>query len=103
MTNKIASRPDHLEPLVNEKGIASTNFNLFLDDLFRAANAIFGQSLVLNSYTVLELQTGTTAQILAPAVDNLNGMVRVTDESEGRMLAISDGSDWRGADGTIIS
>jgi len=103
MTNKIASRPDHGEPLVDEEGKASSNFNLFLDDLFRVANAVFGQSFILNEYTVLQLQTGTTEQILAPAADNENGIVSVTDESGGRTIAKSDGTNWRGADGVIIS
>lgn len=104
MTNKIASRPDHGEPLVNEEGKGSTNFNLFLDDLFRAANAILGQSFVLIEYTVLQLQTGTPEQILAPAADNLNGMVICSDEGGGLVPAFSDGTDWRRVtDRAIIS
>ena len=101
MTNKIASRPDHLEPIADEQGVPRAPFQLFFDDLFRAANAIFGDSFIMNAYTVAQLE-GEDATVLAK--NNLNGAVIVTNEKDGRTIATSDGTNWkRVSDGATIS
>ena len=96
MTDKFSSRPDHSDS-IGEKGEipASVVYNLFFDDLFSKLNEFLGDSVLLTSYTVATLPDATT---------NLDGIIIVSDETGGRTIATSDGTNWRRvSDGAIVS
>ncbi len=92
MTN-IVSKPDFGDQLINENGIATELFQLYLDDIERKLNVP-----ILSSFTVSELQN----TILASS--RLNGIVMVSNETGGQQPAFSDGTNWRRfTDRAIIS
>ena len=92
MTN-IVSKPDFGDQLINENGIATELFQLYLDDIERKLNVP-----ILSSFTVSELQN----TILASS--RLNGIVMVSNETGGQRPAFSDGTNWRRfTDRAIIS
>lgn len=74
---------------------APTGVPIWVATLIRnTVNAIRG-ALVLDAFEV--------ADVPDPAM-NLNRQIIVTDESAGRVTAVSDGTDWRRTgDGVIIS
>lgn len=100
MTAKFSSRPDHADfiGILEEQGInVSPEFNLFFDDLFQKLNEFLGDSVLLTSYTI-------TPDTLPDATTNLNGAIIVSDESGGRTMATSDGTDWRRvSDGAVVT
>lgn len=96
MTEKFSSRPDHFNSITEEGDFpASVPYNLFFDDLFEKLNEFLGDSILVTFYTVADLPDAST---------NENGMIGVSDESGGRTLATSDGTDWRRvSDGAVVS
>ena len=86
MTDQIVTQTQQADPIV-EGVIASRQFQTFIDDLVQKLNqSLFGDQVELTSYTVATL----------PAVDpNRPGMIFVSDESGGAVMAFSDGTDWR--------
>ena len=94
---EIVSRPDHAIE-ISEGGDKPPSFSyqLYFDDLNQKLNDIlFGDSVILPVYTVLTVPT---------ASDNTNGAIIVSDETGGRTIATSNGSNWlRVSDGAIVS
>ena len=94
---ELVSRPDHSVQIV-EGGDKPTSFayQLFFDDLNQKLNdTLFGDSIIFPVYTVLTLPT---------ASDNTNGAIIVSDETGGRTIATSNGTNWlRVSDGAIVS
>ncbi len=90
----ITSKPDHGEPLT-EDGKANRRFQEYLDDIEGGLNAnLLGAQVTLTSYTVATL----------PAVVSAPGMIFVSDETGGAVMAFSDGTNWlRCTDRAIVS
>jgi len=89
----IVSKPDYGEKIIEEQGLASNRFQLYLDDIERKLNIP-----ILPVFTVSQLQT----DILASS--RLDGIVMVSDETGGKQPAFSDGANWRRfTDRAIIS
>lgn len=89
----IVSKPDYGEKIIEEQGLASNRFQLYLDDIERKLNIP-----ALPSFTVLELQN-----TILPA-SRVDGIVMVSNESGGQQPAFSDGFNWRRfTDRAIIS
>ena len=101
----VASKPDIGVPIV-EEGVASGDFQLYLDDIQEQLNAaitavsdletitadlqtqldtVVGPQVDLTSYTVVTL----------PGVTGTPGLIFVTDETGGAVPAFSDGTNWR--------
>lgn len=80
----LTSKPDH-GAVLTEAGKATLDFQLFLDDLESRLNQLVGAQVTLTSYTV-----GTL-----PPVISAPGMIFVSNESGGSVLAFSDGASWR--------
>lgn len=80
----IVSKPDYGEKIIEDQGLASNRFQLYLDDIERKLNIP-----ILPSFTVSQL----TTDILASS--RLNGIVMVSDETGGQQPAFSDGLNWR--------
>lgn len=82
---EIVSKPDYGVPLTLD-GRASDVFQDHLDDLTLKLNQdLFGDRVRLTSYTVLDLPDATTGV----------GLIFVSDETGGAVLAFSDGTNWR--------
>lgn len=81
MTDKIVTQTFQATPIVNGER-ASRDFQNHLDDLTSKLNeSLFGDQVELSSYTVATL----------PAVDaSRPGMIFVSDESGGAVMAFSD-------------
>lgn len=92
---KIVSKPDQGGQLVNDKGVATQRFQLFLDAIQEKLNSnLLGDRVVLTSYTVATLPNASTAV----------GWIFVTDETGGAVPAFSDLTNWRrSTDRAIIS
>lgn len=80
----ITSKPDHGATLI-EAGKANQPFQVFLDDLESGLNQVVGAQVTLTSYTVATL----------PPVISAPGMIFVSNESGGSVMAFSDGISWR--------
>ena len=92
---EITSKPDYGSRIADEQGALAPIFQNFFDELESQLNTnLLGD--------VLQLQPHTVATV-PNASDNKDALIRVTDESTGAMIAISDGIDWRTAAGVIIS
>lgn len=93
--NQITSKPDAIEIIVNA-GQASLRFQLYLDDITEKLNKfLLGDAIIFQEYTVATVPS---------ASGNNNGVIIVSDETGGRTLATSDGTNWRRvSDGAIIS
>lgn len=91
----IVSKPDHGRRIVDEQGIADSDFQRYLDDITGRLNTnLLGAQVQLTSYTVATLPVATTA----------GGMIFVTDEVGGAVPAFSEGLNWRRVtDRSIIS
>lgn len=91
----IVSKPDHGRRIVDEQGIANSDFQRYLDDITGRLNTnLLGAQVQLTSYTVSTLPVATTA----------GGMIFVTDEVGGAVPAFSEGLNWRRVtDRSIIS
>lgn len=84
---EIVSRPDHGTPISNKEGKTQDYYQLFFDDLVQKLNAkIFGEALVLDSYTVATVPDATAFT---------GGMIFISDETGGAVPAFSDGTNWR--------
>ena len=99
MTDKITTKPDYGIPIIivnGEPASIEDLFQKFFDDIQFKWNArIGGDGIVLETYTVATLP---------PASDTPNGSIIVSDETGGRTIATSDGTNWRRvADGAIVS
>ena len=102
MTDPITTNPQRSDPIVDKDGMANDQLIEFFDDLELRLNALD----TLQSFTVTQLSVivppATRPQV--PATDFLNGTVIVSDESGGRTIATSDGTNWlRVSDGAIVS
>ncbi len=97
MAEPIASRPDHGDSIAEEAESPPTvGYNLFFDDVEFALNSLLGDSLNLGGFTY-------TVTTVPNAADNQGGLIFLSDGSSNRSLATSDGTNWRFADGSIIS
>lgn len=89
--SKLTTKPDHGVPIVTIEGkpySISQLFQSFFDDLQIKLNAkLLGEFIVLESYTVATLPTVPVAS--SP------GIIYVSDETGGPVLAFSDGTNWR--------
>ncbi len=99
MTDKFTSKPDYGIPIViinGEQVDVENAFQKFFDDIQLKWNTrIGGDSIILESYTVTTLPVATT---------NLNGAIIVSNETGGRTIATSDGTNWRRvSDGAIVA
>ena len=107
MVDQITTNPQRSEPVVNKVGLLTDQAIEWFDDIELALNEnLLGEVVQFKSYTVAQLITivppATTPEI--PATDFLNGVVIVSNESGGRTLATSDGTNWkRVAEGNNIS
>ena len=92
---EIVSKPLDGDDLVAENK-ATPAFQVYLDDLTLALNDnLLGQAVIFPEYTV----AGVPA-----ASENDNGVIIVSNETGGRTLATSDGTNWRRvSDGAVIS
>ncbi len=92
---EIVSKPDHGNRIVDEQGIATFDFQTYLDDITLRLNAfLLGNQVTLPSYTVATL----------PPVVAAPGLIFVSDEVGGPVLAFSDGAVWRrSTDRQIVS
>lgn len=95
MSNDITSKPDRGSKVV-EGGQPSERLWLFFDDLVQKLNSfLLGDAVLLPVYTVATAPDATKWT---------NGAIIVSDETGGRTIATSDGTDWRRvSDGAIIS
>ncbi len=102
MPDPITTNPQRSEPLVDKDGMAEDQLIEFFDDIELSLNQnLLGDAIIFNSFTVAQL-TGATPQV--PASNFLNGAVIVSNETGGRTIATSDGTNWRRvSDGAIIS
>lgn len=86
----IVSRPDHGTPIgiLEEKAIPLQDYyQLFFDDMVQKLNLkVFGQALILDSYTVATVPDATAFTA---------GMIFISDETGGAVPAFSDGTNWR--------
>jgi len=86
MSHEIATKPDHGAQIV-ESGRASSRLQLFFDHIVQRLNSrVFGDSVLLEIYTVATLPD---------ASKNESGMIYVSDELGGAQPAFSDGTNWR--------
>lgn len=82
----INSKPLSNDILTISPGLASPQFQLYLDDITTLLNRnLLGAQVSLTSYTVATL----------PVVTEVPGMIFVSDEADGSVMAFSDGSSWR--------
>jgi hypothetical protein len=86
--SQIVSKPEHRTPIGFIDGkpvLASDRFQLYLDEIQEKMNThLLGDQVLVPSYTVVNL----------PPVPE-TGVVFVSNESGGAVLAFSDGTDWR--------
>ena len=107
MVDKITTNPQRSEAITNKEGLPTDQTIEWFDDIELALNEnLFGTAIIFKSYMVAQLTVtvppATTPEV--PASDFLNGVVIVSNESGGRTLATSDGTNWkRVADGNNIS
>lgn len=96
---EITSKPDYGNILV-ENGQATDRFQLYLDDITRLLNSnLLGDAVVFRAYTVATVPDATVYN-----TDTGFGAIIVSDETGGRTLATSDGTNWRRvSDGAIVS
>ena len=94
--SEIQSKPDHFEVIVEPAGLPTIRFQLYLDDIAQWMNSnLLGEAVILPEYTVLTVPT---------ASDWDNGAIIVSDETGGRTIATSDGTNWRRvSDGAVVS
>ena len=77
-------QPPMSTSIVNENGNTSTQWALWFDSLFRQLNLL--QPTELPSYSASSL----------PIASRFEGcLIYVPDESGGKTIAFSDGTDWR--------
>ena len=96
---ELVSRPDHSVQIVEgEDKPPSFFYQLFFDDIRQKLNDIlFGESIIFPVYTVLTVPDATASK-------NLNGAIIVSNETGGRTIATSNGTNWlRVSDGAIVS
>lgn len=93
--NEITSKPDRGENII-QNGQPSERLWLFFDDIEQKLNSfLLGDAVILPVYTVATVPA---------AADWDGGAIIVSDETGGRTIATSDGTDWRRvSDGAIIS
>ncbi len=95
MSHEITSKPDHGEEIIKESK-ASDRLQAFMDDLQQRLNDfLLGDAVILPEYTVATVPDATLWD---------NGAIIVSDETGGRTIATSDGTDWRRvSDGAVVS
>ncbi len=102
MVDQITTNPQRSEPVVDKDGMPTDQLIEYFDDIHLALNEnLLGVAVQNKSYTVAQL-TGAIPGLLASL--NLDKVVIVSDETGGRTLASSDGTNWkRVSDGNNIS
>tara|TARA_R110000796_G_scaffold163505_2_gene280433 strand:- start:4324 stop:4605 length:282 start_codon:yes stop_codon:yes gene_type:complete len=92
--SSIVSKPDWGIALVDGNK-ATSAMQEYLDDISTLLNSnLLGAQVALTSYTVATVPTVTSAP----------GMIYVSDETGGAVMAFSDGTNWRRCtDRAIIS
>lgn len=93
---QIVSKPDHRDSIgflmtrgteADKSVKVSLKYQTFIDDLIEKLNSkVFGEALILDSYTVATVPDATAYE---------SGMIFVSDETGGSIPAFSDGTDWR--------
>ena len=93
MTN-ILSKPDHGSELIKD-GKATPVFQLYLDEITTALNDnLLGLRIQATSYAVADVPDASTEA----------GIIYVSDDAGGSVLAFSDGTNWRRVtDRTIVA
>ena len=82
---EIVSKPDYGNKIVGEDRIASPDLQRYMDDItLRLNEFLLGNQVTLRSYTVATL----------PEVKAAPGLIFVSDEAGGPVLAFSDGANW---------
>ena len=79
---QIVTIPQHGHVLVDEQGRATQELQNYLDDITKFMNA---DRRTLPDYTVATVPDATTGY----------GVIMVTDETGGAVVAFSDLTDWR--------
>jgi hypothetical protein len=77
-------QPPMSVPVINENGNTSSQWSLWFDSLFRRLN--LSQPSELPSYTVSALPVASLYE---------GSIIYVSNESGGKTLAFSDGTNWR--------
>ena len=95
MTNPIVSKPNEGSDIAKQQGdkfVAHPQYQHFFDEVQEGLNFP-----TLAAYTVENLTITVSPALLPvlPASANQDVMVVVTDEVDGRVPAISDGTEWR--------
>ena len=100
---ELVTKPDHGIPIGRiQKGTSETEvisteaYQNFIDDLVLKLNGkVFGQAIILDSYTVATVPDAT---------EFTGGMIFISDETGGAVPAFSDGTNWlRVTDRAVIS
>ena len=87
----LVTKPD-AGTIITEEDVASVTLQAFFDELVLKLNTnLLGAQVGLTSYTVATLPTVTTP-----------GMIFVSDETGGAVLAFSDGTNWRRCTDRVI-
>ncbi len=91
---EINSKPQY-GALLTEGGKSTNIFQQYLDDIQQRFNTfLLGSQVTLTSYTISDLPPATTA----------GGLIFVSDETGGPVLAFSDGANWlRCTDRQVVS
>lgn len=96
---QMVSKPAHGLPiadLIEGEVFSNSAFQIYLDDITEKMNQfLLGPAVMLMSYTVTSVPT---------ASELTGGIIYVSDETGGPVVAFSDGTDWRRVtDRAIIS
>jgi hypothetical protein len=88
---KINSKPAYGEKITPE-GNASTNFQLYLDDLEERLNTfLLGDAVKIPSYAKASLPSAANNFETGES----SSLIYVTDDVGGAVVAFTDGTDWR--------
>lgn len=98
MSNEIISNPDHGDAIGYVEGkpvLASPYLLNFFDDIRQKLNQfLLGPQIVAPVYTVATL----------PSPVPSSGLIHVSNETGGPVLAYADGTNWRRiSDGAVVS
>jgi len=89
---EILSKPGHGEPLIKD-GKATPVFQNYLDEITQSLNDnLLGLRIQAASYTVATL----------PLVTTEAGIIYVSDETGGGILAFTDGVNWRRVSDRVV-
>lgn len=85
---RIPSRPSKADPITDRGSFPSRAYQVFFDDVLQRLNDfLLGDYVRIPSYTVAKLPT------VPPS--GVHGLIYVSDEAGGPIVAFSDGTNWR--------